>query len=384
MNETMVYADGYSRTFAEQEEFFGFLKQMGGKSHWERKRSKDLWLVAFTDGDSEIAKKLREEYEREGLDLGILSDTMEGTSLLLKAKDRYYPVRSCAIKTILDRAGISGTGLRRLDKNVYARILNDCLKTAKGESLLRISEGKVSAVHGGDCYDYAILDMEQIFHHVVEYLQKEFPGSDFTGGFYDHTRASALWELSRQDELLGAYCAKLEDCGYEPEEMKPALRVTTSDVGVGGANLYPMLLYGPRQNGIPLGEPIRLNHEGGATMEVFDKQLDLLFGKYQAALNGLARLATVTVNHPGNCMIGVMKKVKIAKKYITEAVNLFEAQNGPGSCTALDIYYGMSEVMFMMTCEGEPGGRIADVEEKVARALALNWKEFDVPGEIKW
>ena len=67
MNGTMVYADGYSRTFAEQEEFFGFLKQMGGKSRWERKRSKDLRLVAFTDGESEIAKKLRDEYEREGL-----------------------------------------------------------------------------------------------------------------------------------------------------------------------------------------------------------------------------------------------------------------------------------------------------------------------------
>ena len=204
MNEIM-YADNYSRQFQAQDEFFDCLKAIGRRSRWERKRSKDLRLVAITDEDSKIAKELKEQYEQEGLDIGILTDTMENTRLVLKAKDKYYPVRSCAIKTILDRAGISGAVLNRLEKNVYARILNDCLKITKGESLLRISDGKVSAVHGGDCCDYSILDMEQVFAHVVEFLNKTFPGASFLGGFYDHTRASGLWELSRNDELLGAY-----------------------------------------------------------------------------------------------------------------------------------------------------------------------------------
>ena len=84
------------------------------------------------------------------------------------------------------------------------------------------------------------------------------------------------------------------------------------------------------------------------------------------------------------CMIGIMKKVKVPKRYITEALNLFISQNGTGSCTAHEIYCGMSEVIFMLTCEGESGGHIATMEEKLARALSLDWKEFDVPGEIKW
>jgi len=83
-------------------------------------------------------------------------------------------------------------------------------------------------------------------------------------------------------------------------------------------------------------------------------------------------------------MIGIMKKVKVPKRYITEAVNLFISQNGTGSCTAYEIYCGMAEVIFMLTCEGETGGHIATMEEKLARALSLDWKEFDVPGEIKW
>ena len=76
--------------------------------------------------------------------------------------------------------------------------------------------------------------------------------------------------------------------------MKAALRVSTSDVGTSGANLYPMLLCGPKQNTIALGDPLRLSHENGATLEQFDKQLGLLFGKYQAALKNLTRPVSYT------------------------------------------------------------------------------------------
>ena len=384
MSEMMMYADSYSRQFAAQEEFFDFLKKVGGKSRWERKRSKDLRLVAMTGEDSKIVKTLKEQYEEEGMDIGILTDTMENTSLVLKAKDQYYPVRSCAIKTILDRAGISGALLKRLDKSVYARILNDCLKVSKGEALLRISEGKVSAVHGGDCCDYAILDMEQVFLHVVQYLQDTFPGAQFTSGFYDHQGASALWELSRNDELLGSYRTELENCGLDEEEIRAAVRVSTSDVGVGGANLYPMLLYGARQVSIPLGEPLRLGHENGATLDKFDLQLAKLFGKYQVAVKGLTKLLSISISNPVNCMVGIMKEVKIPKKYITEAVNLFAAQNGNVSCTAHEIYCAMSEVIFIQTRDGEEGRRITGMEEKIARALSLDWLVFDVSGSMKW
>ena len=119
---------------------------------------------------------MKERYADEGLDEEIITDTIVNTGLLLKVRNQYYPVRNCAIKSILDRAGISGAGLRRVEKSVYARILNDCLKAAKGEALLRISEGKVSAVLGGDCHDYAVLDMEQVFLHTVDYLIGNFKG----------------------------------------------------------------------------------------------------------------------------------------------------------------------------------------------------------------
>lgn len=156
-----------------------------------------------------MAEEMKEGYVNDGLDEDIITDTMVNTGLMLKDKTEYYTVRGCAIKSILERAGIQGNGLRRVEKNVYARILNDLLKVANGEALIRFSEGKVSAVLSGDCNDYAVLDVEQIFLHSVDYLTTNFKGCQYLGGFYEHNMVSALWELSGEDELLEAYKEEL-------------------------------------------------------------------------------------------------------------------------------------------------------------------------------
>ena len=224
MSETRVFADGYRGVFQNQEDFLACLNSIGRNSFWQRKASKNLRLVAITSG-SKVEEELKQMYADEGLDEDIIADTIINTGLLLKIRNQYYPVRDCAIKSILDRAGISGAGLRRVEKSVYARILNDCLKVAKGDALLRISEGKVSAVLGGDCHDYAVLDMEQVFLHSVDYLTKNFRGCSYLAGFYEHDMASALWELSGEDGLLDAYKKELALHGKTAEEMKPVVRM---------------------------------------------------------------------------------------------------------------------------------------------------------------
>ena len=79
-----------------------------------------------------------------------------------------------------------------------------------------------------------------------------------------------------------------------------------------------------------------------------------------------------------------MDKLGIAKKYKAEAVDLFIAQYGEDPCTAHDIYLGISEILYMLSCEGEEGSKIAKMEEIIARALAINWSEYDIPGSYAW
>ena len=61
-----------------------------------------------------------------------------------------------------------------------------------------------------------------------------------------------------------------------------------------------------------------------------------------------------------------------------------KAQNGGVPCTAHDIYYGMSEIVFMVACSGASGTKIVQAEETVARALSARWQEYDIPGDFKW
>ena len=383
MNEARVYEDNFRAVFTRQEDFLSCINRIGGNSYWERRKAKNLRLIPLTSG-SKAAEELREEYEREGLDEAIITDTMLNTGLLIRLKDKCYPVRACAIKSILDRAGISGSGLRRVDKSVYARILNDCLKVTNGEALVRVSEGKVSAVLGGDCHDYAVLDTEQIFKHSVDYLSTHFKGCRYLGGFYEHDMVSALWELSGNKELLDAYRDELRMHGKCPEEMKPMVRITTSDTGMGGANIYPMLVSDNGRCTINLGSPLRLGHRNGTKISDFDEQLKMLYGKYQAATGNLIKLLNIDISHPVNCMKGIMDKLGIPKKYKAEAVDLFIAQYGEDPCTAHDIYFGISEILYMLTCDGEEGSKITRMEEIIARALGLQWSEYDIPGTYAW
>jgi hypothetical protein len=162
------------------------------------------------------------------------------------------------------------------------------------------------------------------------------------------------------------------------------VRITTSDTGSGGANIFPMLVSGKENTTISLGSPLRLGHRNGTKLSEFDDQLKLLYGKYQLAAGNLMKLLKVEVMNPVNCMKGVMDKLGIARKYAAEAVDLFVAQYGEDPCTAHDIYFGISEILYMLACEGEEGGRIAKMEETIARALSVNWREYDVPGAYKW
>lgn len=380
MNETGVYADGFQTTFSGVAELMEFLKERGHSSAWLRKPTRNLRLLSLEKSEGQLEEQAGDGWE------DILADTKANTRLVLKLGGQYYPVRDCAIRTILDRAGISGPGLRKLDRNDYARVINLCLKVAKGDALIKVADGKVSAIHGGDHCDYSILEPEAVFSVTMEYLAKHFPGSRYmeNSGSYDHMQVTAMWELGGNQELLDTYREALDEHGMDKDVQAPAIRLTTSDVGVSGANLYPMLLCGSSHQGISLGSPIRLEHKAGASVMHFKDNLNMLYSRYADAVTNLTGLMDIEIRNPLNCMMGVMKRVSIPKKIANEAINLYEAKHGNGACTAHDLYYAIHEAPFVAACNGAQGSRILSLEENVARALSLDWEEYDVAGNIRW
>lgn len=380
MNEQMVYADNFSKSFAREYDFLNFLKDREEETIWKKEESSSLRFEAITR-DTERTEKLTTEFKAKGKE-HVINDTLDGTQLILKADGECIPVRNCAIKTIFERARISGNALSKVERPVLAKILNHCMKVADGQALLKVADDKVSAVHGGDKSDYSILEMYELFAKTSDYLYDNFEGVKYAGGFYDHSAVTALWSLEGNSELVETYKDLLTLHGIKCSELIASVRLTTSDVGISGANLYPTLIADGKN--IPLGSPLKLEHKHGATLEDFEKKLSMLYSQYDLAIGKLKNLISITVRYPVNAMMGVMKKIGIPKKLAMEAIERFKAVHGIGFSSAHDIYYGISEVIFMMQCNGESGIRVTQMEETVSRALNIKWSDYDIPGELRW
>ena len=111
-----------------------FLAERAKQSKWIRKPTRMLKLVPLEKEAETIEEACEKELE------GIVEDTEKNTQLVLKVNKDFYPVRDCAIHTILKRAGINGTGLKKLEKATYAKVVNYCLQVAKGDALIKVAD----------------------------------------------------------------------------------------------------------------------------------------------------------------------------------------------------------------------------------------------------
>lgn len=384
MTESKIYADNYRCSFLDSDQFLEFLKDRKENSLWMTAPSNSLQFRPLVK-DSELGNLYMQLYQSNGR-ADILADTMENTSLLLSVNGQDYPVRSCALKTILERARISGNALGKVSKTVLTQILNYCLDVATGDSLIKVADEKVSAVHGGDPSDYAVLEMQAMFQTVKDFLDREFPGNTFLTANYDHSIVTAIWSLDGQaSDLLDTYNRELAAHGlYGKVKVTPGLRFTTSDVGMSGANLFPILLNKKGDKIIPLGAPIKTEHSNGVNLDTFESQLNLLYARFRETLEKHTKLMGIEIRYPRNTMLGVLKGVKAPKKASYEALDQFLAINGEQPCSAYELYLAMSEVIFLAQCEGATGTRVAQIEERIARAVHVRWSDYDHPGDFKW
>lgn len=385
MTDQKIYADNFRRTFDDPGDFIQFLKERKENSRWMTAPSRNLVFESLEKNTQmgELYLKLYDHDDRAE----IIADTMENTSLLLKVNGETYPVRSCAIKSILERARISGHALNKVSKSIFTQILNYCMDIASGDSLIKVADDKVSAVHGGDPKDYAILEILPLVQCVRSILDRDFAGNHFLTANFDHSIVTSIWSLDGQaNELMETYRQAVAEKGVtEAMSARPGLRFTTSDVGVSAANLYPILLLGGSNRIIPLGDPLKLDHKNGADLDAFASSMDQLYACFKESIERQQQLLNVEIRYPYTTMLGVLKRIGITKKMSYEVADLFAGQSGVSSgCNAYQLYLAMSDVIFLAQCEGASAYRIAQLEENIARALRINWHEYDRPGDFKW
>lgn len=374
----MNYQDDFSINFTSEDELHGFLEELEERAGWDVRPSSSIRVLPAEENET-LCKQITERLEEKG----IIKDTCQNTGLLLKMGRSVYPLGKTSLATLKSRARVNGNALSDLEKPKLARILNDCLKVTKGDALIRIQEGKVRAVHGGDENDYCILPMPEIFGTASSYINGKYEGAKFKGGYYDHTITTATWEIE-DDELVSVYREALKNYRQDVnDQLSAAIRISSSDVAASGANIYYSLLVGAEKRPLVLGKALKLAHEKKASMAKFDANMSMAFARYEEALAGLERLFHIYINHPVNVISGLMQRVKIGKKLIAETVEQFKATYMGGTCTGYDVYCAICTSLFLSEVNGVQGKELADLEESISRCLTLRWSDYDIPGELK-
>lgn len=372
----MYYKDDFEKEFQKEEELHEYLDEVDKRARWKRAPCTSL-KVLLADGNGEICTPI----DHADMD-ALLEDTKNNTGLLLKMPGGVYHLGKTAIATLKDRARIKGNALSDVEKRTLADILNKCLKVGKGKALVRISEGKARAVLSGDPKDYVILSMPEMFMVASAYINSDFDSADFRTGYVNHGRVNAVWELE-DIRMTQAYQNLLMEYGKEVTgNLKAVVRITTSDVGASGANIFYSLI----ENGhlVILGESMKVQHKNGNGMEHFTANIESIFHYYKEVIRGVARLCNIHINYPANTMAGIMEKAGFGKKMTAETVESFKASGGDQPCSAYEVYCGICEVIAIARQNGESGQGLVKLEEKIAGCLNKRWHDYDIPGEIRY
>ena len=374
--------DSYHTQFSAFPDMLSYHEKIRTDSRWERTEVKNLEVAAldkasplFNDTTSFDSSVSRDAIE----------DTAENLKLAIKVKDKFFPLRDTAYKSLLDRAKVGGSALPKLPREKLAELINSCLALHKDSALLLVRDEKVSAAHSGDTRDYSVLEIDQLLDGLQSKMDERFPGNQFSGGYVDHSITSASWTLPDQKtELLDTYTKLLAAEGKTAMAAKlmPGIRFSTSDTGVASAKVSALLV--GLQYPIHIGGMISVEHRRQSKVPDFVESLDMLFAQFGDSVARLSGLLSIHLDHPVNAMTAICKRLALPKKAAMEAIDMFEMAIGEDSATAHYVFVAMQEIPFILKTQGTPESKLLALQENMARALTLKWRDYDYAREVKW
>lgn len=361
------YRDRYSKGFHNLADFMEYHEQTEAGEQWMVSAIKDLRVIALPE-DRAKTGELAEWYNIEP---DIMADTQQHSKLLLKVGEVYDPLRGCALASLCSRARISGESLHRLDQITLADILNWCLSLYKEPAQVYYSHDKISAVHSKD---YCRLPVSELMAVLTDSIASRFRGYVFESGYADAELSTASLKLM-DNSVLDAYCKELQAMGKSPAGLTPMLRFTTSNTAVSSASVNTYVRRG--HLAVRLGTSIQVPHKNKNTVKTFEEYCDMLYPKFVDTTVRLQELLHIRLEYPVKAMELVMDKIGIPKKLAANALQMYQSQHGINAATAHDVYWGISEALFLAENEGIRESELYALDDKVARALSVRWTDYD-------
>ncbi len=236
---------------------------------------------------------------------------------------------------------------------------------------------KIRTVQSGK---YSIMEQEELFQALEDYLEENYFGSQFQSGYYNHNLTRATWALPEQkEELLDKYLDTCKAAGITAmADFDPCIEFQTSDTGDSAVTIVAKLVKGGFE--IPIGNALKLDHLSAHGIEDFKTNLDSVWMQYKDLTSMLTKLIDVKIEHTVNCMRNIGAFVGIPQNALEKAVDTFAAIYGAEEeVNAHDIFFALEEAVYEMSLSKVATSTIERTRENLARTLvdSFDWKSFD-------
>ena len=366
------------KEFANMEDVEEFFCQQNESDIWIRLQTQDILPIGLND-EPLFIEQIMSDNNMEMTDADAVRECMEDQKLMLsfpyKDKQQVVPMRYTALKTLCDRAGISGMSIMSLDDKPHhtqitpderAQILRIMLRHFSNKSLILVRDGKIAAVLSGDPKDYTIMPVRDLLEIVQEEMDYRFQRYEYLSGYTSHEMVKIVFRI--QDEKIKTKANLIVNSKSEPDIQ---MEFISSDVGKNSVTLIPTV----RINGIVIriGPALRLKHKS-CDLKAFEKMCKNIFAMFETGLEQMEKLSKVVVDNPEKELERIADRADLPLASLKRTIDVM-LQETSGICSAFDIYYYVywliDDYEMLMAEKGKTLNiqQKFDMQEKAARQL---------------
>ena len=338
----------------------------------------------------EIMKKLQIEptVERQAV-IEAMSSTALAVQAPIAGTLRTYPVSGSAVASLNARAGFVqasclryGTNNSRCEMSPTdrANVLNAGIRCYKTRGLSIIRDNKIRAVLSGDVHDYSVIPANDVYKISRDVLSKmNGKKVSFLYGNVSHDFTTFVFIVNKADILASIENSFNKASIPWDESYRMAVKIITSDTGLCGCNVYPMLI-DKRGMEFPLGTSLKTTHKNGHTITDVSSNVDKVFASFREAASNIDKLANYQVKCVSGLVMYIGKNVKLPKSVVFKAFEEFTALYG-ANVYGVDVYFLLLDILDRLYKEGKISSYLQLVTaEGIARLLFFdNIENIDIP-----
>ena len=389
--------DDYEEIFLEEGDLLLAVQDMESNSEWIPGVPRTSLTVLPLDAPMFV----QEAVNKYGLDQDVAMDTVDdtrsGTHLLVQYQNKVWCLRDTGRSTLYTSAGQIGPAnanmVRAQAYSDLAQSMNIGLKYAKGNALLLVRYGKLSALHSGAADGYAVMPISELLAATKRMLNRRFGVPKFVSGLNSHSYTYATWELPDvQSALVEKYQQALSKAvsHHHSTNWMPVVRFSSSDTATSSAVLMPKLRSCGGGYAFSFVKGIRVEHTiktSGSEygLDKFATEAEGLYALFEDGAKMMEELGKQEIANPVNCLVGICAQLKIPRKYADPARDEIEtfAISTP-RMSALDIYLSLAQVPAYAEKAGASQMKILELEETVAKILNMDMSDYDIGGTVSW